>query len=515
MAANESFDVIVVGAGSAGCVVAHRLVTGTDLRVLLVEAGGPDTRPEIHDEQLSSTLSLWGPGELDWGYQTEPQEALYGRTVPVARGKVWGGSSSINAMVHVRGNHRDYDHWAELGNPGWGYQDVLPYFRRSEDFEGGESAYRGAGGPLSVIYHADPTPVSEQLFPAAVEIGMRDRGPKFDYNAEQQVDSPFYYQATKTRQHRRASTAVSYLYPIRQEPNFTLLSNAQVTRLLVEGDRVVGIEYLHDGRTQRARADREVVVCGGAYESPKLLMLSGIGPADVLRTYDVPVVVDLPGVGQNLQDHMIVGVCYLSRHEHPWQPTMIAETGFFTHTRSGEPSPDLQMKFGGLKFVNPPYDREGPGFTFAPVIIQPKSTGYVTLRSSNPLDVAILQPNYLRDPADIASFLAGVRMSRALAATSAMAEFVKVEIAPGPDVTSDVDLVDFIRANASTLWHPVGTCAMGTDRLAVVDADLRVRGVAGLRVADASVMPRIVAGNTNAACVMIGERAADLVRAAR
>lgn len=512
--ANDSFDVIVVGAGSAGCVVAHRLVTETDARVLLVEAGGPDTRPEIHDELVSSTLSLWGPGELDWGYQTEPQDALQGRTVPVARGKVWGGSSSINAMVHVRGNHRDYDHWAELGNPGWGYQDVLPYFKRSEDFEGGESTYRGAGGPLSVIYHADPTPVSELLFPATAEIGLRDRGAKFDYNAEHQEDSPFYYQTTKTRQHRRASTAVAYLYAIQQQPNLTLLSNARVTRLLVEGGRVAGIEYRRDGRTLQARADREVVVCGGAYESPKLLMLSGFGPAQTLRQHDIPVVVDLPGVGQNLQDHMILGVCYLSQQEHPWPPTLIAETGFFTRTRSGEPSPDLQLKFGGLKFVSPPYDREGPGFTFAPVIIQPKSVGHLTLRSNSPRDLAILQPNYLRDQADVESFLAGIRLARALAASSALADFVKVEIAPGPEVTSDADLVDFIRANAGTLWHPVGTCAMGTDGAAVVDAELRVRGVAGLRVADASVMPRIVAGNTNAACIMIGERAADLVRAA-
>lgn len=515
MARDGSFDIIVVGAGSAGCVVAHRLVTETDARVLLVEAGGPDTRPEIHDELLSSTLSLWGPGELDWGYQTEPQEALYGRTVPVARGKVWGGSSSINAMVHVRGNRRDYDHWAELGNPGWSYQDVLPYFKRSEDFEGGESAYRGASGPLSVIVHADPTPVSELLFPAAVEIGLRDRGAAFDYNAEHQEDSPFYYQTTKTRQHRRASTAVAYLYPIRQKPNFTLLSNARVTRLLSAGGRVTGIEYLSDGRLAQARADREVIVCGGAYESPKLLMLSGIGPEQALRAHGLPVVADLPGVGQNLQDHMILGVCYLSRHEHPWPPTLIAETGFFSRTRPGEPSPDLQMKFGGIKFVNPPYDREGPGFTFAPVIIQPRSVGQVTLRSADPQDLAILEPDYLRDPADIESFLAGIHMARALAATSALAEVVKVEIAPGPEVTSDADLVDFIRANAGTLWHPVGTCAMGTDQAAVVDAELRVRGVAGLRVADASVMPRIVAGNTNAACIMIGERAAELVRAAR
>lgn len=512
----STYDVIVVGAGSAGCAVAYRLATETDARVLLVEAGGPDTRPEIHDELLSSTLSLWGPSEIDWGYVTEPQQALHGRTIPVARGKVWGGSSSINAMVHVRGNRNDYDHWAELGNKAWGYDDVLPYFKKLEDFEGGASQYRGVGGPLSVIYHADPTPVSERLFPAAIEIGMRDRGTRFDYNAEQQDGSVFYYQATKTREHRRASTAVAYLYAARERPNFTLLSNAQVTRLTVEGSRVTGVEYVQDGQTSQARAEQEVVVCGGAYESPKLLMLSGIGPAQTLRTYGIPVLADLPGVGQNLQDHMILGVCYLSQREHPFPPTLIAETGFFIRTeaaiQSGAVSPDLQLKFGGVKFVSPAYDQDGPGFTFAPVMIQPKSVGYVTLRSADPSDTAVMQPNYLSDPADVDVFVAGIELARALAGTRALADFVKVEIAPGPQVTSRADMVEFVRANAGTLWHPVGTCAMGTGEAAVVDDQLQVRGVDGLRVADASVMPSIVAGNTNAACIMIGERAADLVR---
>lgn len=507
-----SYDVIVVGAGSAGCVVAYRLAAETDARVLLVEAGDPDTRPEVHNELLTSPLSLWGPGKLDWGYVTDPQPGLYGRMIPVARGKVWGGSSSINAILHVRGNRHDYDHWAELGNQGWGYDDVLPYFKRSENFEGGESQYRGTDGPLSVSYHATPTPVSERLFPAAPEIGLRDQGPTFDYNAERQDGSPFFYQTTRTRRHRRASAAVAYLYPARERPNFTLLSNAQVTRLLIEGSRVSGIEYIQNGRTLQARAGQEVIVSGGAYESPKLLMLSGIGPAPTLRFHGIPLVANLPGVGQNLQDHMILGVCYLSRQEHPFPPTLIAETGLFIRTDAAGISPDLQMKFGGVKFVGPHHDQDGPGFTFAPVIIQPKSVGYVTLRSANPLDTAVLQPNFLSNRADVDVFLAGIELSRALAATRALADFVKVEIAPGPQVTSRPALVEFVRANAGTLWHPVGTCAMGTGTMAVVDDQLRVRGVDGLRVADASVMPNIVAGNTNAACIMIGERAAELVR---
>jgi choline dehydrogenase len=362
-----------------------------------------------------------------------------------------------------------------------------------------------------VIRHATPSPVSERLFPATEEIGMRQRGTDFDYNAEDQAESPFYYQTTKTRDHHRASTAVAYLHPILERPTFTVRSNALATRLLTRGSQVVGVEYRQDGQTVRASAAREVIVCAGAYETPKLLMLSGIGPADALRSHGVDVVADLPGVGQNLQDHMIVGVCYLSLREDAAEPTLIAETGFFTQTRDDATeadSPDLQMKFGALKFVSPQYNREGAGFTFAPVIIQPQSVGTVTLRSADPSDTAVVQPNFLSARADIECFLEGIELSRALAATAALADFTREEIAPGPGVTSRSALVDFIRANASTLWHPVGTCALGS----VVGPDLSVNGVSSLRVADASVMPRIVAGNTNAACIMIGEKAADLVR---
>jgi choline dehydrogenase len=414
-------------------------------------------------------------------------------------------------MVHVRGNRRDYDTWAALGNTGWGYDDVLPYFKKLENYAGGASRFRGADGPLSVIRHASPSPVSEQLFPATEEIGMPQRGPDFDYNAEDQAESPFYYQTTKTRDLHRASTAVAYLYPILGRPTFTLRSKALVTQLLASGNQLTGVEYRHDGQTVRVSAAREVIVCAGAYETPKLLMLSGIGPADVLRSHGIDVVADLPGVGQNLQDHMILGICYLSLREHPAEPTLIAETGFFTRTRddaTAADSPDLQLKFGALKFVSPQYDRDGAGFTFAPVIIQPQSVGSVSLRSTDPSDRAVVQPNFLSAEADVECFLKGIELSRALAATAALADFTKEEIAPGPDVTSRAGLVDFIRRNASTLWHPVGTCALGS----VVDSDLTVNGVSGLRVADASVMPRIVAGNTNAACIMIGEKAADLVR---
>ena len=516
MSAAGVYDFIIVGAGSAGCVVANRLVRQTDSRVLLIEAGGPDSRPEIHQERLSATLALWTGGELDWGYVTESQRGLHDRAISVARGKVWGGCSSINAMLHVRGSRLDYDRWAALGNAGWGYEDVLPFFRESEDFEGGPSHYRGVGGPISVIYHADPTPVSKQLFAAGTEIGLRDRGGRFDYNGAEQEEIVFYYQTTKTREHTRASAAVAYLYPILGAPNFTLRDRATATRLICRAGHVTGVEYVVDGRVEQVQAEQEVILSCGAFGSPHLLMLSGIGPAPELTAHGIGVVADLPGVGQNLQDHMILGVGYLARQEHPFEPTLIAETGFFTRSQASdkEEPPDLQMLFGGVKFVSPRYDREGPGFTFAPVIVQPRSVGSLTLRSASPHDAPVLQPNYLTHGDDIATFITGIEMARALAGTSALADFVKTEIAPGPGVTRRADLVEFIRENAGTLWHPVGTCRMGDDDMAVVDARLRVHGVEGLRVADAAIMPRIVAGNTNAACIMIGEKASSLVLAA-
>lgn len=510
----QAFDYIVIGAGSAGCAVAYRLVNNTDARVLLIEAGRRDTLPEIHSELLNDTFSLWGRPEIDWGYVTEEQASLNQRSIPVARGKVWGGCSSVNAMLHVRGSAHDFDHWNYLGNEGWSYADVLPYFKRMEDWQGGASEYRGAGGPLSVIRHDKPTPASECLFDASVELGFAPGGRDFDYNGAQQSGSAFYYQANKTQDtHQRASEARAYLYPILDAPNFTLLDETQVTKLVIEGGRVKAIDIVKDGRPERIEVEREVIVACGAYESPKLLMLSGIGPAATLQAHDIDVVADLPGVGQNLQDHMLFGVAYLSRHAHPHDVTLLSETGLFTHTRANidQAGPDLQIKCGGVKFVAPQYDKEGPGFTFAPVLAQPQSVGYVTLRSANPGDTAIVQPNFLSADVDVRVFLRGIELARELAHTSAFKEFTKEELAPGADVTDEAGLREFIRSNATTVWHPVGTCKMGHDTLAVVDPQLRVHGIEGLRVADASIMPRIVSGNTNAACVMIGEKAADLV----
>lgn len=521
-----SYDYIVVGAGSAGCALSYRLVRNSAARVLLIEAGGRDDLPEIHDERLPATMSLWSNPAVNWGYVTAPQPAMDDRTIPVARGRVWGGSSSINAMLHVRGSPTDFDHWNYLGNEGWSYADVLPLFIQMENFAGwtpkqgeehqGEPGeQRGRGGPLPVIVHADPTPVSECFFAAASELGFEDRGRQFDYNGPRQTDSPFYYQTNKTAAHQRASEALAYLYPILNAPNFTLRSETQVTRIQFSGSRAVGVECLQNGTVDTVSAEKEIIIAGGTYESPKLLMLSGIGPAASLRSHGIPVLTDLPGVGQNLQDHMILGVCYRSKQEHPFVPTLIAETGLFTRSRPGlaRAAPDLQIKCGGVKFIAPELDREGPGFTFAPVIIQPQSVGYVTLSGSEPRALATVQPNYLTADTDMQVFLHGIELARALAWSRAFTDFTQEELAPGPAVKSAAEKRAFIRRYASTLWHPVGTCRMGRDLMAVVDPQLRVHGAEGLRVADASVMPRIVAGNTNAACVMIGEKAANLILA--
>jgi choline dehydrogenase len=484
--------------------------------VLLCEAGGPDDRPQIHSEQLLDTLSLWAPSDLDWGYVSEPQKGLGGRTIAVMRGKVWGGCSSVNAMVHVRGNRRDYDAWAAAGNAGWSYADVLPLFRRMEDFDGGASEYRGAGGPLSVIVHDTPTPVSQRLFEAAAGHGFDNLGAAFDYNAERQDNAVFYYQATKTRDHRRASTAEAFLRPVLESPGLEVQSHATVSRVLIEGGRAVGVEFVQDGRTQQARAEHEVVVCAGAFESPKLLMLSGIGDPAELRRHGLKTAVDAPAVGKGLQDHMILGVGYLNRQAQPRLPTLIAETGIFFRTpwAMADGSPDIQLKFGGLKFVPPDHDQEGAGFTFAPVLIQPRSRGTIQLRSTDPTVPAVMDPSYLAQKADVDALVSAVERVRELAHDPAMDEFRGVELAPGKNVQGRAALADYVRAYAGTLWHPTGTCRMGPGADGVVDAELKVKGVEGLRVADASIMPSIVAGNTNAASIMIGERAADLVGAA-
>ena len=515
------YDVILVGAGSAGCVLANRLTADGARRVLLLEAGEPDRRAEIH---IPAAFSKLFQSEADWNYRTEPQAHLGGRSLYWPRGKVLGGSSSINAMIYIRGHHADYDGWAAAGCDGWGYADVLPYFKRSEDFAGGAGPYHGAGGELRVEPPRSPSAFGEAFVEAATRRGVQRND---DFNGATQ-DGVGWYDLTQ-RGGRRASAARAFLRPALRREALTVETGAHATRVVIENGRAVGVEYVQDGETRVARAD-EVVVCGGAINSPQLLMLSGIGPAEALGRHGIAVVADRPGVGENLQDHLIVGLRYrmpkgsLLDAEGPLSvlsylafrkgmlTSNIAEVGLFTHTRAGEPSPDVQFHVAPVLFedhgLTPPTEH---GFSIGPTGVRPRSRGRIALRSADPHAHPAIDPNYLADPADVASLVEGLKLGREIAAEASLDPFRSGELSPGADVTSDAGLARYVRETCETLYHPVGTCRMGPDADAVVDLELRVRGVDGLRVVDASVMPTIPNGNTNAPTMMLAERAADLM----
>ena len=518
-----TYDYVVIGAGSAGCVVASRLTEDSDRTVLLLEAGGADDHPQIAIPYAAWQLQ---GSAIDWAYRTEPQAHLDGRRIRWPRGKVLGGTSAINAMVYIRGHRQVYDEWRALGNAGWGYDDVLPLFKRSEHQERGADAYHAVGGPLNVADLRHPNPLSKMFLDAAHELDLPLNA---DFNgAEQAGFGP--YQVTQ-KDGQRWSAASAFLRPALQRPNLTVRTQAHTTKLLTEGTRVVGVSYVQDGQAQQGHARHEVILCGGAINSPQLLLLSGIGPAGQLRAMGIPVVADLPGVGQNLQDHLDVAVAYVCTQPISWG-TLPAEAeqlyresrsgpltsngpeaGGFLKTRPGLPMPDLQFHFSPGWSVGYGSDRPpGHGFAFWPALLRPESRGYLALRSPDPFDAPLIQPNYLASEADTDVLLEGIRVARELARTQAFASVIGEEIQPGSATASAEELRTYIRRRASTVYHPTGTCKMGDDPLAVVDAQLRVHGLQGLRVADASIMPTIVNGTTQAPAMLIGEKRADLVR---
>jgi len=520
---SAAFDYVVVGAGSSGCVVASRLSRSGS--VLVLEAGGSDTAAAVQELIADPRQALRAVADprISCPYAVEPQAGLGGRPAWIHRGLVRGGCSAINGMIYVRGNRRDYDGWAALGNEGWGYADLLPVFMRSERFAGGASRYHGGDGPLDVRPVPDPTPVAQAFVQAAAETGFRDSDARWDFNGARQEDAAGLYQATVTPDGRRASAATAFLTPATWASALTVKTGARARRVLFEGQRAVGVECLEEGAPRAYRAEREVILAAGTFETPKLLLLSGVGPAAHLSAVGVTPLVDLPGVGQNLHDHLMIPIYHLAKG-HPGHSAFIAEAGLFTRTRRSpdDLGPDLQYHaLGAMPWfgVDP---AETPNFVLCPALIKPESRGTLRLASDRPEDPPVIDPAYLREESDVTVLARGVELARELVAAPALRAFslgASPFAVPNPlDLTAwlgiparGAPLRAFIRAAAATVWHPVGTCRMGRDPLAVVDPALRVHGVEGLRVADASVMPVIVSGNTNAACIMIGERCAELV----
>ena len=528
MRTDATFDYIVIGGGTAGCALASRLSEDPGVTVLLLEAGSRGkTNPKLVIPAAYPDLFRT---EVDWDYATEAQPGLDCRPRYWPRGRVLGGSGAINSMVYIRGTRRDYDGWEELGNRGWGYSSVLPYFKRAEDQERGADEYHGAGGPLRVADLREVNPISRAFVEACTEVGHPRN---VDFNGAEQLGAGFY-QVTQ-RRGRRENSATAYLGPALCRRNLTVHTRAQVTRLIFEGRRAVGVAYLEDGTTRCARAGREVLLCGGSINSPQLLMLSGIGPEDHLKCLGIPILADLPGVGQNLQDHIGVPLAYqclqpvsLMEAESLWNllrfavfgrgplTSNLAEAGAFLKSRPDRPAPDLQFYCAPAYYVDHGFTRpEGHWFTVGAAILCPDSRGSITLRSRNPFEAPAILAGYLQHRADEDTLVEGVRMARRIVEATAMDAFRGREAVPGPQVQSDAEIRAFIRAFVETTYHPVGTCKMGGDGMAVVNDRLEVHGVEGLRVVDGSIMPTLIGGNTAAPILMIAEKAADIIKSAR